>query len=453
MCSTAKWSKWLFCFTSIFLLWLLSSLASFASLDDYIWSYGSHNGYSDRRFEHWRYVACYLNGASGGLGQFRREQCHFTDYYTLATNSYSTTHNSYPFSFLRLLKLGSVQWYNHTEIPTDKAVRIVQTPGGNPLCRNKHGRKLGFVKNNRCFILKRASPGLHNRVPNYQVLTFKREPRVLIDDAGTHAQRIKQILLNQAHPKNSQIISYDRANSDEVFFNPAREIKYFVAENYEHNYGRLDSAFHIVNMSYSQHHSGANDNFLLNESSFPAYPLVVTSAGNGANICTERAYRMGIDVGLSAYALFQYYGCTRETYHNGTCSYKEEIDKFYKACDMLAANTIQKTDRGNNWIVVGSSGHLGQRPGPILKDRWISTYYHYTFSDGSNGEGTSYGAPFVAKLAVEIKNRAMHYTNDQIAQLIFSTADDMGEPGVDETWGHGRLNVKAVLDELSKRGF
>lgn len=57
------------------------------------------------------------------------------------------------------------------------------------------------------------------------------------------------------------------------------------------------------------------------------------------------------------------------------------------------------------------------------------------------------------KMAAEIKRRAPHYTNDEIAQLIFSTAHDIGEPGIDEVYGNGVLNPKGIFDELTKRGY
>ena len=59
----------------------------------------------------------------------------------------------------------------------------------------------------------------------------------------------------------------------------------------------------------------------------------------------------------------------------------------------------------------------------------------------------------VDEIAAEIKRRAPHYTNDEIAQLIFSTADDLGSPGCDEVYGWGRMNPAEIWKELSRRGY
>ena len=59
----------------------------------------------------------------------------------------------------------------------------------------------------------------------------------------------------------------------------------------------------------------------------------------------------------------------------------------------------------------------------------------------------------MAKIAAEIKRRAPHYSNEEIAQLIFSTAYEAGEEGVDEVYGHGILNPKGIFDELTRRGY
>ncbi|MDA0201257.1 MAG: hypothetical protein O2806_05600 [Bacteroidetes bacterium] len=53
------------------------------------------------------------------------------------------------------------------------------------------------------------------------------------------------------------------------------------------------------------------------------------------------------------------------------------------------------------------------------------------------------------------KNRelAPHYTHQEIKQLIFSTADDLGVEGVDEVFGNGFINPSAAFEELSRRGY
>ena len=60
--------------------------------------------------------------------------------------------------------------------------------------------------------------------------------------------------------------------------------------------------------------------------------------------------------------------------------------------------------------------------------------------------GTSLAAPQVAGAAAVLLQTFPHFDNEALADLMFSTADDLGDPGVDAIYGHGRLNLgKAML--------
>jgi len=59
--------------------------------------------------------------------------------------------------------------------------------------------------------------------------------------------------------------------------------------------------------------------------------------------------------------------------------------------------------------------------------------------------GTSMASPHVAGLAALIKSYAYYLTADEIKSLIISTVDDLGAPGWDEDFGHGRINAGAAL--------
>ena len=59
--------------------------------------------------------------------------------------------------------------------------------------------------------------------------------------------------------------------------------------------------------------------------------------------------------------------------------------------------------------------------------------------------GTSFAAPQVSGAAALVWEAFPWFNNDLVRQTILGTATDMGEPGVDEIFGHGLLNVgKAV---------
>ena len=59
--------------------------------------------------------------------------------------------------------------------------------------------------------------------------------------------------------------------------------------------------------------------------------------------------------------------------------------------------------------------------------------------------GTSFSSPHVAGLAALIKSYAFYLTNDEIADIIKSTADDKGDVGRDDLYGYGRINAGAAL--------
>jgi subtilisin family serine protease len=59
--------------------------------------------------------------------------------------------------------------------------------------------------------------------------------------------------------------------------------------------------------------------------------------------------------------------------------------------------------------------------------------------------GTSQAAPHVAGLAALLVSLHGHGQPQQIKQLIESSADDLGQPGVDPYFGHGRINVANAI--------
>jgi subtilisin family serine protease len=63
----------------------------------------------------------------------------------------------------------------------------------------------------------------------------------------------------------------------------------------------------------------------------------------------------------------------------------------------------------------------------------------YTYKDG-----TSMAAPHVAGLAALIWSAYPIYTNDQVESRIETTAVDLGDPGWDQYYGHGRIDAQAA---------
>ena len=82
-----------------------------------------------------------------------------------------------------------------------------------------------------------------------------------------------------------------------------------------------------------------------------------------------------------------------------------------------------------------------------LKDDFLVAHDD-VFSSG-DAAGTSFAAPRVAGAAALIKQKFPNLTSAQIKQVLLQTADDLGTPGVDSIYGHGKLNV---LNSLSPQG-
>lgn len=72
----------------------------------------------------------------------------------------------------------------------------------------------------------------------------------------------------------------------------------------------------------------------------------------------------------------------------------------------------------------------------------IGTYY-------SVKSGTSMAAPHVAGLAALLFSKTPSFSNTQVRALIENNANDIGNSGVDQYFGHGRINVSHALAGIS----
>lgn len=96
----------------------------------------------------------------------------------------------------------------------------------------------------------------------------------------------------------------------------------------------------------------------------------------------------------------------------------------------------------NSESLAGYSYYAGD-----LKNDFIVAYDD-VFSAG-DASGTSFAAPRVAGAAALVAHKFPNLSSAQIKQVLLQTSDDLGTPGVDEVYGHGRLNV---LNALSPQG-
>ncbi len=68
-------------------------------------------------------------------------------------------------------------------------------------------------------------------------------------------------------------------------------------------------------------------------------------------------------------------------------------------------------------------------------------------------QGTSMAAPVVTGGVALLMGAYPHLTSQQIVEIIFKTATDLGEAGVDEVFGHGLLNLEAATSPIGYLNF
>lgn len=67
------------------------------------------------------------------------------------------------------------------------------------------------------------------------------------------------------------------------------------------------------------------------------------------------------------------------------------------------------------------------------------------YSSFSSYIGTSFAAPYVSGTAAAILSQNPRLSAQQVSEIIFNSADDLGAPGTDEVYGRGKLNTAAAL--------
>ena len=68
----------------------------------------------------------------------------------------------------------------------------------------------------------------------------------------------------------------------------------------------------------------------------------------------------------------------------------------------------------------------------------------------SNWSGTSFSAPVISGSAALLAQAFPNLSGAEIIQILFTTADDLGAPGVDSTYGHGRLNLTRAFQPIGQ---
>lgn len=117
---------------------------------------------------------------------------------------------------------------------------------------------------------------------------------------------------------------------------------------------------------------------------------------------------------------------------------------FYPAAfdNVLAVNATDQNDR--RWSLSNFGDYIDvSAPGNAIYSTAYdlnNSYGGYTFMNG-----TSMAAPHVAGLAGLLFSQDRTLSNADVAQRIMESADDLGDSGRDDQYGHGRINVCSAL--------
>lgn len=131
-------------------------------------------------------------------------------------------------------------------------------------------------------------------------------------------------------------------------------------------------------------------------------------------------------------------------------------------CSKLALSSALGKNADNTLIIGGiynntNNLHISSSKAGVTKDSFVVDNVtvpfkwdgiklsKYSTKEYHNSGGTSFSTALVAGKAAIIKSKFPHLNGKQLANVIKMTADDLGAPGVDEIYGHGRVNLTRAL--------
>lgn len=177
------------------------------------------------------------------------------------------------------------------------------------------------------------------------------------------------------------------------------------------------------------------------------------STGSIASYSNINAYRDALNANISIVTAAGNNGLSCASL--ATCSGVAALPWETGMSDMLTKNGA--------WIVVGALDAAGSdiasysnRAG-ITKNNYILAPGTGNVGSGidSNGNpvtysanGTSFAAPIVTGAMALMYQKWPTLTGNQMAQILFKTADDMGAPGIDDIYGNGKLNLNKAFSPV-----
>lgn len=115
-------------------------------------------------------------------------------------------------------------------------------------------------------------------------------------------------------------------------------------------------------------------------------------------------------------------------------------------------------------IIVGATNSantvagFSNQAGASLKDVFVVAPGVNVITTGLGGgyviaSGTSFSAPHVAGAAAILFENFPGLTAKEVAEILISTAQDLGAPGVDPVYGHGLIDLAAALEPIGVMGI
>ncbi len=130
------------------------------------------------------------------------------------------------------------------------------------------------------------------------------------------------------------------------------------------------------------------------------------------------------------------------------------------ACNLEAATLKQLRDDGDSaagarMVFVGAVVDDGSNriaPYSVTAGTMGNDYMvaHDDVLDKGDEAGTSFSAPRVAGAAALVRHKFPNLDGPALKQVLLQTADDLGAPGVDSIFGHGKLNVLNALSPIGR---
>jgi hypothetical protein len=176
---------------------------------------------------------------------------------------------------------------------------------------------------------------------------------------------------------------------------------------------RQDANIRVINLSLGGYDAGDNDTLFHNKiiDAKSAGILTVCAAGNAGNDPNKT-----------------------DTYGNTKISYPSDYAEVISVTNVTSSNVISSSSDHNQYKDIAA-------PGTSIGSTYYSDDNSYVLSSG-----TSMAAPFVSGIAALLFAQNPDLTPAQVQDLLYASATDLGDPGLDNYYGWGLINAEAALN-------